>query len=35
MEMSESFRTEELIFMTKKIGLNLAAQLELRLKSGM
>ena len=34
MEMSESFRTEELIFMTKKIGLNLAAQLELRLKSG-
>lgn len=33
MKMPEGFRKEELLFMTKKIGLNLSAQLELSLKS--
>lgn len=32
--MTESFRMEELLYMMKKIGLNLTAQLELYLKSG-
>lgn len=31
--MAESFRTEELLFRIKKIGLNLTAQLELNLKN--
>ena len=32
--MTESFRMEDLLYMMKKIGLNLTAQLELYLKSG-
>ena len=31
--MEESFRTEELLFRIKKIGLNLAALMELNLKN--
>ena len=33
MEMEESFSTEELLFMMKKLSLNMTAQLELNLKS--
>ena len=33
MEMEESFSTEELLFMMKKLSLNMIAQLELNLKS--